>query len=632
MSLSNKILGLVLAVFVLFLAVAFVVQNTVVYSKFVALEQEEAGKNVERALAAMDREIAVMGPSAADWATWDDTYAFVRDRNEEYANSNLYAETLTGLAVDVLGIYDRSGELVWGMAYDAEREEELTMPTVLPANLPNEHFLMRALSAGGETTGILRSVHGPLLIAARPVLTSEGEGPPMGMFMIARRLDAEAVSRLATQARVDLEISEVGPQSLGDGVTMGHLVHTLPTLVEQKTVIVGETVLADINGQPVVSLAVTTPREISARGREAVYFSSLLLLLAGMSVLLVLTVILRHTILTPLAALTSHVVAVGRSPDLSTLVGSKRRDELGTLAREFDHMVELLAQARQRLEEQSYRSGIAEMASGVLHNIGNAITPLGVKLTNLRGALQQAPVEEIDLATAELAVPASADETGRRDALQEFVGLAAKECGGLVRRSLEDLDAMHAQVDHVQRILADQRRFSQTESVVESVPVGKLVDDTVRLFSNELRAEVRLEISPSLASVGPIAGSRVKLQQGLSNLLINAAEAIIARGDGSPGSVRIEAWEEIVDDAPMVHLRVTDDGVGISEAHLPRLFEPGFSTKQRGSGMGLHWTANTILAMRGRIFAESDGPGQGASLHLVLPRASSAASLIEEAA
>ncbi len=632
MSLKHKILGLVLAVLVIFFAAAFGVQQTVVYSRFVALEQEEASKNVERALAAIDRELNVLLPSAADWALWDDTYAFVQDRNEEYAESNLYASTLEGLDVAVLAIYNRSGELVWGMAYDAELEQELAMPTMLPESLANEHFLMRALSDGSEIAGIVSSAHSPLLVAAQPVLTSAGEGPPMGMFVIARQLDAAAASRLAVQARVELEISEAGLESAGGEVSMGYLMHTPPTLTEHKTVIVGDTVLKDITGQPVASLAVTTPREISARGRDAVFFSTLLLLLAGLVVMLVLTVVLRHTILTPLAALTSHAVAVGRTQDLSLLMDSKRRDELGTLAREFDHMVELLAQARQRLEEQSYRSGIAEMASGGLHNIGNAITPLGVKIANLRSALRQAPVEEIDLATAELAAPASADQTGRRDALQEFVGLAAKECGALVRRSLEDLDAMRAHIDHVQMILTDQRRFSQSETVVESVHVGKLVEDTARLFSNELREAVRLEISPSLASVAAVAGSRVKLQQGVSNLLINAAEAIMARGDGASGIIRIEAWEEVVNDVPMVHLQVTDDGGGIPAEHLPRLFEPGFSTKQRGSGMGLHWTANTILAMGGLIFAESDGPGHGASLHLVLHRATSATSLIEEAA
>lgn len=632
MSLTHKILGLIVAVFAAFLAIAFGVQQTFVYSRFVALEQDEAGKNVERALAAIEREVALMLPSATDWATWDDTYAFVQDRNETYITKNLNATALKGLAVDLLAIYDRSGALVWGMAYDADRGQEMQMPTVLLPNLSSAHFLMRALSEGAGVAGIQRSIHGPLLVAARPVLTSEGEGPPMGMFLIARLLNADAATRLAAQAQVDLRLSAIEGEPTGTKVSTGHLVHTAPDLIEQERIIEGNTLLMDVDGAPAVAVSVATPREISAHGRDAVHVSALMLLLVGAVVLLVLTIGLRRIILGPLAVLTRHAVELGRSQDLSLLMGSSRRDELGTLARAFDHMVELLGQARQRLEEQSYRSGIAEMASGVLHNIGNAVTPLGVKLGNLRSTLRDAPVEEIDLAVAELATPASAADAARRSALQEFVGLAAKECGALVRRSTDELDAIQAHVEHVQMILADQHRFSRAEAVVEPVALAKVVEDAVRLMSPQLGGAAEVKIDPALKAVSPVVGARVKLQQTVSNLLINAAEAVMARGGGSAGTIHVEAWEEVVNDTPMVHLRVTDDGVGILPEHLPRLFERGFSTKQRGSGMGLHWTANTVLAMRGRIFAESDGPGAGARMHLVLPRAAGGMNLVEEAA
>ena len=111
-----------------------------------------------------------------------------------------------------------------------------------------------------------------------------------------------------------------------------------------------------------------------------------------------------------------------------------RKDELGVLANELNTMVERLAETRQRLLDQSYKSGVAEMASGVLHNIGNAITPLGVKVTTLKRELQEAPIAEIDLASAELADPATAPD--RRAALDQFVELAAQELAAVVRRDL----------------------------------------------------------------------------------------------------------------------------------------------------------------------------------------------------
>ena len=80
---------------------------------------------------------------------------------------------------------------------------------------------------------------------------------------------------------------------------------------------------------------------------------------------------------------------------------------------------------------------------------------------------------------------------------------------------------------------------------------------------------------------------------------------------------------EIVRDADQeqLHLHCQDDGVGIAADNLDRVFEKGFSTKSKGTnyGIGLHWCANAISALGGRIWAASDGPGLGASLHLMLP-------------
>jgi two-component system NtrC family sensor kinase len=72
---------------------------------------------------------------------------------------------------------------------------------------------------------------------------------------------------------------------------------------------------------------------------------------------------------------------------------------------------------------------------------------------------------------------------------------------------------------------------------------------------------------------------------------------------------------------PMAHLFIEDNGGGIPEEKLPKIFERGFSSKNRGSGLGLHWSANTITALKGRIYAESKGEGQGAIFHILLPLA-----------
>ena len=116
-------------------------------------------------------------------------------------------------------------------------------------------------------------------------------------------------------------------------------------------------------------------------------------------------------------------------------------------------------------------------------------------------------------------------------------------------------------------------------------------------------------------------GSNVNLRQILGNVFINAAEAIEATGRGS-GHINIEIAETTHAGRPALDIAISDDGEGIDPAALTRIFEKGFSTRQKTArGLGLHWCANTMNGMGGRIYAESNGVGHGATVHLVLPLA-----------
>lgn len=633
MTLRSKVTAILLALFGGYAAFSFALQQFVIYPRFVELEREQAAKNVDRAVQALQRELDLLLPSATDWGTWDDTYQFVQDRNLAYIESNLNVPALEGLAVNALAIYDAGGRLIWGMAYDLEAEEVMELPTLFAPELARDHLMMAPVAQPADLVGIVQDVAGPLLVAARPVLTSAGEGPPMGVVVMARLLDDKAVSRLATQARVDVQLSPMAGDArpLPAEKAPSSLSHSSVALEVGQSSTVGHTTIADLSGAPALGLAVTTPHDITARGGEALRVANIALALASASVLLLLLIGMRRTLLDPISELTTQALLVGSRQDLSVRLNSERRDELGLLTREFDRMVERLAEARQQLVEQSYKSGIAEMASGVLHNIGNALTPLGVKLGHLKGALAAAPVEEVDLAAAELADPGL--DAARRSDMESFLALAGKELAELVRRTGRDLEGIQSNVDHIQQILADQHRFSRAERVIEPVALAPLVRESAGMLPEALAKGLRVDLAPALERVGRVSAARVALQQVVGNLLLNAAEAIAAGGErASPGRIEVSAAETVIEGQPMVHLRVADNGIGIAVEDLARIFARGFSTKSRGSGMGLHWSANTIQLLGGRLFAESEGPGRGACLNLLLPQAVASQQVLQEAA
>jgi sensor histidine kinase regulating citrate/malate metabolism len=124
----------------------------------------------------------------------------------------------------------------------------------------------------------------------------------------------------------------------------------------------------------------------------------------------------------------------------------------------------------------------------------------------------------------------------------------------------------------------------------------------------------------SLKKVGVVNIARTVLRLILQNLIINAADAVREAGKDK-GVLHVAA--EIVREAngEQLHLQCKDDGIGIAANNLERVFEKGFSTKSKATnyGIGLHWCANAIGALGGRLWAASEGPGRGASMHLMVP-------------
>jgi two-component system NtrC family sensor kinase len=325
-------------------------------------------------------------------------------------------------------------------------------------------------------------------------------------------------------------------------------------------------------------------------------------------------------ILAPLGRVTRHAVALGDGSDLTPRLGLPGRDEVAVLAREFDRMVERVAESRRQLMDQSFQAGFAELAKGVLHNLGNAMTPLGVRLAKLGERLRDAPVADVEMAMTEFAREQPGSE--RYADLQEFLRLGCRELAQALKDAQSDVMVIQRQTIIVQTALTELMRSTRNEHVVESVRLPDLVSQTLEIVPDACRQRLVVETDESLRGVGVVQVARTVLRLVLQNFIINAADAVRDAGRDQ-GIFRVAA--EIVHDAGrrQLHLRCEDNGVGIEKSNLERVFDQGYSTKSRETnyGIGLHWCANAITGMGGRIWAASDGPGCGAAMHLLVPLA-----------
>ena len=151
-----------------------------------------------------------------------------------------------------------------------------------------------------------------------------------------------------------------------------------------------------------MALRVEVPRRITAQGRNAVAYASAWLVGAAVLALLALLVVLNRVVLEPLARVTATPWRSARDRTSARGLNLRSRDEIGRLAHEFDSMVARVEQFRRQLVDQSFHAGFAELAKGVLHNLGNAMTPLAVRVAKLGDRLRAAPVDDLIAASAEL--------------------------------------------------------------------------------------------------------------------------------------------------------------------------------------------------------------------------------------
>ena len=183
----------------------------------------------------------------------------------------------------------------------------------------------------------------------------------------------------------------------------------------------------------------------------------------------------------------------------------------------------------------------------------------------------------------------------------------------------ESLKYIHSSTDKMDALLAGLLKISRIgrlELHKTQLDMNLLMGEIVEIFEFRLKeAGVKLEIS----KLHPCIGDEHQLNQVFSNLLTNAAESIQRKGL-KQGEVNIRAEVDRKDNKDMVHIQISDNGEGIEADTIEHIFEQGFSTKKEStSGIGLHWCANIVTAMQGRIYAESEGIGKGANFHLMIP-------------
>jgi signal transduction histidine kinase len=569
MSITQKTIAALLAVFVALLAGATLILDRAVRPQFQRLETAAHERDQTRVSANLAAVLEDLRGRVLDYANWDDTYAYMRRPNRAYTSA--FSETwFADYGVDVLFFSDDNGRTLWSGASSAALNAAVADGGAAT--------LLAQTSLGQETgTGIVWiEGMGFVAFAATPATNSDGVAPPRGMVVLGRRLSEEALREQA-QLRIDLINAANPPEALRERMAAFGSQDT-QTWTERDEV-VALIALRDARGQLVGAMQAHQAREITQLGASSTTLA--LVLFMGMSALLIaaLWVLLRGAVIRRIDRMERHFNAQGADPQPLANDTARAPDEISRLTAAYNALVQRFrdASAREQAAElqREAEATANRMKSDFLANISHELR------TPLNAVIGYAELIAEDMQAGES--QSVAQDIGRISAsarhlltlVNEVLDLSKIEAGKIdVRPGAFDVDAM------VRDVVA-------------------FIEPMTATRGNKLQVDIS-------ETVGTAYSDQLRLRQCLINVLTSASRL----AENGQVSLRVTRSSDTL------RFEVRSDGAAMSDAQMRRLFEPFVhadptaARRQGGTGLGMAITRKLADMLGGSIEAECiDGVG-----------------------
>ncbi|MFO0835041.1 MAG: CHASE4 domain-containing protein [Phycisphaerales bacterium] len=580
MKLTTKvILGLSTTV-VLLVIVLGVIGHFVLGRSFESLERHYAERNLSRAKEAVESRVEAISVKLSDWANWDDTYKFVEDGNETFKEANLKAPSIANLKLDFMLFYDPSGKLIEARFLADEEHLAESIPDAIKQTLQATGGSAGFDKDGDSRSGLVNLGGRTAIFCAKPILTSDAEGPSHGVLIFGDFVDdqlREYVERFTKSPVTLTDLAADGTDTDTDTTDL-----PLQSLANSKDDLLvadsdespdgvrqGWALIREVHGAPGLAIRLDMSRPIFAQGRVTQRY--MLFAVAGGCGFcgVILVAFLARRVLTRVDRLSREVTDAHDS--LAVRMSDAGTDEIGALATRINEMLATIEKSQRELTEarvvaETANKAKSEFLSTITHEIRSPMT---------------AVIGYADL----LLEPGVADDQ-RRDHVAR------------IRRSGEHLLG-------VINDLLDASKIEAGAMAIESVPcsVRQIADDVKSMAETKVKAAgISLVVEIAQSVPGMIASDPLRLRQILMNLVSNAVKFT------KQGSVTVRV--DLADESTL-RMRVEDTGIGMSPEQVDKLFKPfsqaDSSTSRRygGTGLGLTISRNLARLMGGNITVES---------------------------
>ena len=279
----------------------------------------------------------------------------------------------------------------------------------------------------------------------------------------------------------------------------------------------------------------------------------------------------------------------------------------------------LLADANRKLIDTAHMAGKAEVATSVLHNVGNVLTSINVLASTVHEKVAGSRCSGLAKAVGlireykdNLAEFLTSDQRGRQ--LPSYLEKLSDTLASEQRELLSDLISLNNNVQHANQIVAAQQSHARVQSFAEQTDLSELLESAVTVIMASCQRH-SVKVIHDIDQAPEILIDRHKLIQIVVNLLTNAKDAV-AELPVADRRIDLRAFPI---SSELVQIEVQDSGAGIEKSQLTKIFSQGFTTKKNGHGFGLHYCSLAASELGGSLTVESDGPGTGSTFTLTLP-------------
>lgn len=357
MTLRKKVLLTSIGIISLFFLLNVLIVGKIVTKIHTTYEHDQVTNQIQQTKNIFESEIKGLDQLNFDYAAWDDTLSFVTNKNEDYINSNLTKETLIQNNIDLMLFFDENSELIYGCMIDSDGNLIKSLP---PFHWLETNQLSSLLTPNQKVNGMVQSNEEILLLSARPILTSQYEGPSRGTLLFGRVLDDELINRIGDKIGFDLKIIPILPNMKGSVVSSSNQEDLYIQVINDKT-ISGFSSLVNLAGETIGYIEVMSERTIYNNAQKFIRINlfSLLILLVIVSAVLFFT--FDRIFVSRIIKLKQSVDNIRTTNDLSHRVGVDSRDEIGELALQMNEMLHVLEAYNNKWKQQANYDSLTKL-------------------------------------------------------------------------------------------------------------------------------------------------------------------------------------------------------------------------------------------------------------------------------